>query len=272
MLILFCILSISKGQDSVPDKPEFLLGVYTGYSRHIIRDEVASPLIYRGGSSPVLLEFGYQKSRSRQALSFFIGNTKLSSSNTNKSGSNTNYADNLNVLLAYSYSRNTRIFQRYNVNCYWGFTFLSVINYRRLYFNNSSSILFFEQINSLGANFLIEKSIGSKKNDIVSFKINLPFVAYVTFNDRYNSVVGRSLDNYNLNNGVFGQVISNGEFVTFNKLFEFQTKFSYTRFLTKHLGLSLEHQLHFYSISHYQNLLYARYLNNQYLIGLIIKL
>jgi hypothetical protein len=272
MLILFCILSISKGQDSAPDKPEFILGVYTGYSRHIIRDEVASPLIYRGGSSPVLLEFEYQKSLSRHALSFFIGNTKLYSSNTNKSGSISNYADNLNILLAYSYSRNTGIFQRFNVNCFWGFTFLSVINYRSLYFNNNSSIPFFEQINSLGVNLFIEKKIGPKKSGNASFKINLPFVAYITFNDRYNSVVGRSLDNFDVNNSVFGQVISNGEFVTFNKLFEFQTKFSYTRFLTKHIGLSLEHQLHFYSISHYQDLLYARYLNNQYLIGLIIKL
>lgn len=268
----FCCLINSYAQDSISVKPEHLFGIYTGYSRNIIRDEVASPLMYKGGSSPVIIEYNCIKSISRHDFTIFIGNSKLSSSNTNKSGFNTNYADNLNILLFYSYSRNAKIFQRFNVNCSWGGTLSSVFNYRSLYLNGSSSLPFFEQINSLGANFLIERSLGSKRNDLTGLKINLPFLAYVTFNDRYNAVVSGSLRKYDLNKGVFRKIISNGEFVTFNKLFELQTELYYTKFLTEHIGLKLEHQLHFYSIAHYRKLLYARYLTSQYLIGLIIKL
>ena len=83
--------------------------------------------------------------------------------------------------------------------------------------------------------------------------------------------MSESLKKFDTDKGVFRKIISNGEFVTFNKLFEFQTDLSYSRFLTNHIGLKLEHQMNFYSIAHYRDLLYARYLNFQYLLGLIIK-
>lgn len=268
----FCCLIISHAQDSIPVKPELLFGIYTGYSRNIIRDEVASPLLYKGGCSPLLIEYNCNKSKSRHDFKIFIGNSKLNSSNINKSGFNTNYSDNLNISFCYSYRRNVKIFQRFNVRCSWGGTLLSVFNYRNFYLNGSNSFPFFEQINSLGANFLIEKSVGSKKNDFTGLEINLPFLAYVTFNDRYNAVVSGSLKKYDLNDDVFRKIISNGEFVTFNKLFEFQTELYYAKFLTEHVGLRLENQLHFYSIAHYSNLLYTRYITCQYLIGLIVKL
>ena len=204
-------------------------------------------------------------------LHCIIGSTKLRSSNTDKNVSNSNYADNFNALISYSYIRDANVFQHHDIKTYWGFTFLSVFNYRSLHFNNSNTIPFFEQINSLGANFLIEKNVGSKKLDFASFKINLPFIAYVTLNDRYNAVVGKSLNGYDSDKEIVGQVISNGEILTLNKLFEIQTELSYTKFLTEHLELKLEHQFHFYSIAHFRNLLYTRSLNNQYLLGLILK-
>jgi len=273
--LLFCCLLISNAQDAVPVQPEHLIGIYSGYSSHTIRDEVASPLLYSGASSPVLLKYNYNRSKTRHAFTFFIGKTKLRSSNTDKIAGNTNFIDNWNALLGYTYSRNANVLQRFNFNCYGGFTFLSVLNYRSLYFNTnfgSNNTPFFEQLNSLGAHFSIEKNIGPKKNDLAGFKINLPFVAYVLLNDRYNAVVGESTDGIDSDKGIFGQVIGNGSLVTFNKLVEFQTELSYTRFLTKRIGLKLEHRLHFYSTAHYRNLLHSRYLSNQYLVGLIVKL
>jgi hypothetical protein len=242
----------------------------TGFSRQILRDEVASPLLYQGTSSPLLLEYDFSKSESRHAITFFIGNTKLGSSNTGKIITNANYAVNLNALLSYSYSRGASVLQHIGIDCYWGFTFFSFFNYRSLYLNNSSNIPFFEQINNIGANLSFEKSLGSQKHDFISFKINLPFVAYVVLNDRYNAVVSKSLNSIDSDAGIFGQIIKNGEFVSFSKFFEFRTQLSYSKLLTEHLGLKLEYQLQYYSISHYRNLLYARYLSNQYLMGLFI--
>jgi len=184
---------------------------------------------------------------------------------------NSNFIDNWNALPGYTYSRNADVLQRFNLNCYWGFTFLSILNYRNLYFTTGfggNNTPFFELLNSLGAHFSVEKNIGPKKNDLAGFKIHLPFVAYVLLNDRYNAVVGESTAGIDSDNGIFGQVIGNGSLVTFNKLVEFQTELSYARFLTKRVGLKLEHRLHFYSTAHYRNLLYSRYLSNQYLVGL----
>jgi hypothetical protein len=272
VLFQFCFPFVSIGQDPLPDKAMHIFGIYTGYSRHFIRDEVASPLIYKGGSIPVLIEYECQKSISRHAFTFYFSNANLRSSNNKNAGNMTNYAENLNTHLGYSYRRHVNVFQRSDVNCYLGFSFLSLLNYRSLNINNSSSFPFFEQINSLGANLLLEKKTGAKKSDFACLKINLPFVSYVTLNERYNAVVGESFKEYDLNDGVWGKVLSNGEFVTFNKLFELQTELSYTKFLTTHISLKLQHQFHFYSLSHYSNLLYTRFLNNQYLLGLTIKL
>jgi hypothetical protein len=267
----FCCFIVSKAQDSISLKTKHSIGIYSGYSRSFIRDDVASPLLYRGANSPFLFEYDYNTSKGRHSIAFFIGSSELRSSVANKIVSYTNYADNFNASISYSYRKDANVFQHHDIKSYLGFTFLSVFNYRSLHFENSSTIPFFEQLNSLGANFLIEKKVGLKKIDFASFKINLPFVAYVTLNNRYNAVVGRSLNSYDSDKGIFGQVISNGEFVTFNKLFEFQTELSYNKFLTEHLGLKIEYQLQFYSVAHYRNLLYTRSLNNQYLMGLIIK-
>jgi hypothetical protein len=272
VLIVFylCYLNITYAQDSIPAEKKHSISIKTGFSRQLLRDDVASPLLYHGTSAPLLLEYDFNKGENRHAISFFIGNTKLGSSNTDNIFTNANFADNLNALLSYSYSTRTRVLQHIDIQCYWGFTFSSGFNYRSLYLNSSSNFPFFEQINSIGANFLIEKSLGIKKHDFVSFKINLPFVAYVVLNDRYNAVVGKSFNKIDSDAGIFEQILKNGEFVSFNKFFEFRTKLSYSRLLTEHIGLKLEHQLQYYSISHYRNLLYTHYLSNQYLMGLSV--
>jgi hypothetical protein len=272
VLIVFylCCLTIADAQDSIPAKTKHSISIETGSSRQILRDEVASPLLYHGTTSPLLLEYEFNKSKNRHAITFFIGNTKLGSSNTDRIVTNANYAVNLNALLSYSYSRSAGILQHRDIKCYWGFTFFCVVNYRNLYLNKSSNIPFFEQINNIGVNFLIEKSLSAKKHDFVSLKINLPLVAFVVLNDRYNAVVGKSFDSTDSDAGIFGQVIKSGEFVSFNKYFEFRTELSYSRLLTEHIGVKLEHQLQYYSISHYRNLLYTRYLSNQYLTGLFV--
>jgi hypothetical protein len=271
IVFYLCNLNIADAQDSIPEMTKHSISITTGYSRQILRDEVASPLLYRGVNSPFFFEYDYNTSKGRHSIAFIIGSTKLRSSVANKIASYTNYADNFNALISYSYGKDANVFQHINVKSYWGFTFLSVFNYRNLHFDNSSTIPFFEQLNSLGANFLIEKYIGLKKLDFARFKINLPFVAYVALNNRYNAVVGSSLNSYDSKKGIIGQVISTGEFVTFNKLIEFQTELSFNKFLTEHLGIKVEHQLHFYSIAHYRKLLYTSSLDNKYMMGLFIK-
>lgn len=270
--ILFGFLSISKGHDSIPKKSNHLFGVYTGYSRHIIRDEVASPLIYSGTQSPLVFTYRYIGSKSRQFFTFFVDNLELNSSITNKTGYYLHYVNNLNAFIDYSYSRNVFTISPINIDCFLGVDLLSVLNYRNFHYYAGNSILFVEQLNSIGLNLLMEKRMGSKKEDYFRFKMNVPFISYVVLNNRYNSVVSETFNKIDFSKNVLWQVFTNGEVVTLNKLVEYQTELSYTKFLTNHIGVEFEHRLHFYNFSQFKDLLHARYLSNQFLIGLIVKL
>jgi hypothetical protein len=99
----------------------------------------------------------------------------------------------------------------------------------------------------------------------------MPLFAYVILNDRYNSNVSETFDELDLNKNIYTQLLTKGNVVTLNKLLEFQTELSYSLFLSKHLGLEFKHRFHFYSLQ-YGDLFHSRYVNSQYLIGLIIKL
>jgi hypothetical protein len=269
---LFVFLLSSKGQDSIPIRSKHLFGIYSGYSRHIIRDEVASPLIYSGSQTPLVLAYRYIGSKSRQSFTFFIDNLELNSSITNKTGYYLHYANNLNAIIDYSYSREVFKIKPINIDCFLGVDLLSVLNYRNFHYYTGNSILFAEQLNSIGLNLLMEKKLGSAKYDYFRFNINVPLIAYVVLNNRYNSVVSETFNKIDFNKNVLWQVFTNGEVVTLNKLVEYQTELSYTKFLTNHIGIEFEHRLHFYYFSQFKDLLYARYLSNQYLIGLIVKL
>lgn len=270
--IQFCFLFVSKGQDSIPIKSKHLLGIYTGYSRHIIRDDVASPLIYSGTQAPIVFTFKYTGSKSRQTFTFYVDNLELNSSITNKSGYYLHYADNFNALLDYSYNRKAFSIIPIQTDCFLGVKLLSVLNYRNFHYHSGNSILFAEQLNSVGINFLMEKKVGSAKDDYLRFNINVPLIAYVVLNNRYNAVVSDTFNKIDFTKNVIWQIFTNGEVVTLNKLVEYQTELAYTKFLTKHIGLEFQHRLHFYYFSQFKELLHARYLSNQFLLGLTIKL
>ena len=118
---------------------------------------------------------------------------------------------------------------------------------------------------------MMEKKLGNKKDDYLRFNVNVPLAAYVILKDRYNGVVSETFNKIDFKDKPILNIITHGDVVTLNKLIEYQTELSYTRFLSKNIGLEFQHRLHFYYFSHYMDLLHARYLNNQYLIGLIVK-
>jgi hypothetical protein len=272
LIFSFCLQFVLKGQDLVPDKPLNIFGIYTGYSSHIIRDEVASPLIYSGTQMPVVLTYKHIGNKSRQSFTFYLDKLELNSSITNKSGPYLHYSDNLNLLIDYSYNRKVLSINPIITDCFLGVKLLSSMNYRNFHFYDGNCIAFVEQLNSLGINLLMEKKLSSPNGDYLRFNINVPLISYVILNNRYNSVVSETFNKIDFTKNVLWQVFTNGEVVTLNKLAEYQTELSYTRFLTKHLGFEFEYRLHFYNFSQYKDLLHVRSLSNQYLIGFIVKL
>ncbi len=257
-------------QDSLNNNSKNLFIISTGYSKHIIRDDVISPLIYKGANAPLLLNYRYIGNKSRQAVTFYYDNLELKPSNTSNTSS---YALNTNTFLEYTYNRKIYTFNKLDVNCFLGGNFLAFVNYRDYHFSNSTISYFSgELMTNLGINLFLEKNLKGKKDGYLYFNINMPLVAYVILNDRYNANVSQTYEEIDLNENVYTQVLTKGNVVTLNKLIEFQTELSYSLFLSKHVGLEIKHKFHFYSFSQYQDLLRAKYVNNQFLIGLIIKI
>jgi hypothetical protein len=256
----------------MPDKHSYVFGIYTGYSRHNIRDEAASPLIYSGRKAPFEFSCSSTGSKDRQSIDLIIDNPELHSSITDKTGNYLHFADNFNIVLDYSFNRRAFAINPIKTACFLGLKLLNVLNYRNFHYYNGNSIIFLEQFNSLGLNFLFEKNLGPAHSDLLRFNINVPVISYVLLGDRYNAVVSDTFNKIDFNKNVFWQAFTNGEFVSFNKLLEYQTNLSYSKFLTKHVGFEFAHQFHFYYFSQYKDLLHTRYINNQFLIGLILRI
>jgi hypothetical protein len=101
----------------------------------------------------------------------------------------------------------------------------------------------------------------------------MPFLSYSVANDTYNSMgyftQFNDISNPNIN---LWQIFKNGKMISLNKFIELQTELSYTKFITKRLGIGVKCGFDLYSFAEYEQLLYSKYLNTNILIGLTFKL
>ena len=268
--ILICILFNGSAQDTTLFKSGHLFGIYTGYSNHIIKDDIISPLLHKGTKVPIGLEYSYQSDKSKQAVSVFYNELVLKSSISNSQFSP--FTNNINAELGYSYNRKLYSISKINTDFYLGGKFICEISYREHFYNNYYNEVSGEQMTSVGFNFIILKKFINSSNDHLYFNFNMPLVAYSVLNNRYNVIVGEATDNIDEDKNLYWEIFKNGEFVTLNNLQEFQTILCYTMFVSKCFGLEFKHQFHFYNIVQYKDTFYARHLNNQFSIGIIIKI
>ena len=78
-LVLFGARLFAQETDSIAAIQRNSFVLLTGYSRHVIRDAVISPFIYRGATIPLKLEYRHSGGKSRQrAFVYFDKNTSKS--------------------------------------------------------------------------------------------------------------------------------------------------------------------------------------------------
>lgn len=267
-----CLFVTLYAQDSTKCKPKHSLGIYSGFSRHLIRDDVASPLIYRGSNAPVVLAYNRQATQTIHQLSISYDNLKLNSSITDRSSQFPHYADEIVVKVEYSYNR--RIFANKNslTKFFLGAKINNVLNLRTFHYFNNNSIIFAEEFNSLGPNVLIERQGRQSSSNAFRVAFYFPVISYSILNGRYNALVGKEFENIDPNQNIYWQIFKMGEFVSFKKLIAFQSDIAYTKSISEHVGFELRHKLLFYDFTNFQNRLHTRYVNSQYLLGVIIKL
>jgi len=276
----FCFCVFIKSQDSIKLKPQHLFGVGSGLSQNIIRNEIISPFIYSGTKLPFEISYRRLGEKSRHSFLIYYSNMKLKPS-VPKSLRDRDYSmRNINFLFQYTYNKKVYTLPGNNLHFYIGGKLKSFLNYTDHIFGTSykseNAFPTIDQVNGLDLNIMIEKRFTSSKDRILYLNINTPIVAYVLLNNMYNSNVGESVKKIDVvgkdKNDMIRQVIKSGEIVSISKLRGFQTELAYTTFTGSHVGFEFKYRLNFYRLEKYDKLFYSKYLSNQLLIGLIIKI
>lgn len=265
---------VIKTDNQKPDTVKFdrlhMFSISTGYSSHAERYEAISPFIYRGKTSPYVIDYKYIGTRSLQTFSAYFDQLKLTSSIPNyKSYGLTHSIQNYNFYIDYSYNRNLFTFPEIRTILFVGGKIESLFN---LGIHNSvigENDLMLDQFNSIDLNIIIEKKFANKKN-ILLFNYSMPLMSYVLMRGTYNSNVSDKINPSDFNGDLL-HIIKNGDFVTFNNLLKIKADFSYVRLFGKHFGLELKYSFSYYSFNQYNNLFYSNNLDNQFLIGIFMN-
>jgi hypothetical protein len=266
---IFLCLNIFS-QDSLTFKTLHYVAFQTGYSRHIVKDDIISPLVYRGSQIPVSFNYQFFSGNSIQSISLFFDNLNLTSSITIHSPAEAFYTINYNAFINYSYCLKLYSFSRWNISVFAGGEIKSLLNLRDHYYNNYTHYNTGEFVSDLGFSFLIIKRFASSQNDLLSFRYSMSIVAYDMLNYLYNANVAKKMST-DAGQNTFINLIKAVRPVTINNYFEFQTEISYTKFINKFIGFELKQYFQYYNEKKFDELLYTKYVNNQYLVGLIIK-
>lgn len=271
-IIFGCNNSFSQEDSTVISfKTQHLFSLSSGMSLHIVRDEMISPLKYRGTQIPIEFSYRFRGLSNRHSLIFYYDNSELNSSITNKTIA-LHYIDNLNLNFEYSFATKVTTLEDYNTTCFLGARFSSMLNMRTHYFSQDKSHSSAEQMTGLGIYLLSETPFKNESNNFLRVEINIPFISYALLNNRYNANVSEEFDDIDVEKNILWQLFKKGNFISFNKLFEIQADISYNIFVSSHIGFDIRYRFQYYCFTQYQSLLHSKVLNNQFLIGMMVKL
>jgi len=270
ILLYIPLGSNAFGQDSLVHHTQHYISVQSGYSRHMVKDDVISPLVYSGSQIPILLNWQMSARKGQHSITGYYDYVKLTSSITITSPAEAFYAENHNAFIKYSYNRKIVTFTQWETSVFAGPELKFLLNQRDHYYNNYTHYNTGEFISSLELSFLVLKEF-SKSQDKFSFRYNMSVIAYDMLNYLYNANVPKKL-NIDASQNTSANLIKGNSLVTLNKYFEFQTELSYVKFINKFMGVEIKYCFQYYNLEKYHNLLYTRYINSQYLLGFMVKI
>ncbi|MGD0038480.1 MAG: hypothetical protein ABSC53_14435 [Bacteroidota bacterium] len=268
---------ISFSQDSskiISFEPQHLFTLSSGISLHTVRDEMMSPLLYRGTQAPLAFSYQFRGMENRHTVLFYYDNTELNSSITQIINEQvvSHYIKNLNVNFEYSFSTKAAVFEDLRTTLFLGARLSSILNVREHYFIQGKSQTSGEQMTGLGIHLLTETAIQQKSNNYLRVEVNFPCISYVLLSGFYNAIVKEKYNDIDPDQNIVWQILKKGDFISFNKLFEMQADVSYSFFISNYIGCELQYRLLYYYFAEYQELFHTRVLNNQFLLGLTVKL
>ena len=141
ILVISLILSsvrMSFSQESpaiIPFAPQHLLTLSSGISSHTVRDEMMSPLLYRGTQAPLAFSYRFRGIENRHAVLFSYDNTELNSSITRITNdvAASHYIKNLNLNFEYSFANGVTTLEDFSTTGFLGVRLSSIFNLRNHY-------------------------------------------------------------------------------------------------------------------------------------------
>lgn len=272
LLILFSLdFFYSNAQDTLlilEKRNQIFLS--TGYSKHIIQDDLISPYIYKGTKAPIWIRYKHFGKKYIHNILIYYDQLDLESKITNRSSYFSHFSKNINGFFGYSVDRKVYSFNEIKTDLFIGGKIESYINYRNHYYTTNDQSTTGEQSTCLGLNFSIIKKYNSK-NDLITYSFSLPLLSYVLMSNMYNANVSDQINDVDPDESPMAQIIKNGDIVFIDKLFEIQSELSIYKSLNKFMAVGISHFLQFYSFEKHPDNRRTKYLNNQLLVDIIIK-
>ena len=205
--IIFFSLIVSSihAQDSVLlQKKKHQIIISTGLSKHIIQDDVISPLIYKGIKAPIWIKYKYFGDKYNHNFYAYFNQLELKSDITNKDSYFSHYTDNINGYLSYSINRKIHSIRKYRTDIFMGGKLKSYINYRNHYYTINSQATSGEQSTSIDFILSLNKRYNSNY-DLITFNLNYPVISYVLMSGMFNANVSPQIHEVDTDKNLIAQ-------------------------------------------------------------------
>ena len=227
-------MSFSQGSSTtMPFEPQHLLTFSSGISAHTVRDEMMSPLLYRGTQAPLAFSYRFRGRENRHTLLLSYDYTQLHSTITRtvNDAAVSHYINNVHLNLEYSFSTRAAVFENINTTCFVGGRLSSILNLRTHVFLQDKNHMSAEQMTGLGIHVLTETALQQESPNLLRVEVNIPCISYVLLANRYNANVSEKLDNIDLEQNLLWQL-----FKSFRVLLIGYVWGLYLIVITTHLG------------------------------------
>lgn len=222
------------------------ISLHTGLFSTSIRDELGSPLTYKGSGIPLYLSYRFAGSRNRHTAALLYSRNQLTPNRYFSVGSHN--MQHSRFSFSYGYHHFLMPVFKNRGKVFLGVIWDTHISLRELGYIWNFSNSFGDRISSLDASFFLETRLG--RNYRLSFQLDFPLLA----------VMGRT--SYN-------QRDVETEVVTFNRFLRLKNSFSLERILSPRFNVRFEYRFYYYR---YPEPFPVYSAGDHYLVGLTIKL
>ncbi len=248
------------------------LALSSGIINHKVVDQTISPMIYRGSTVPIFIEFNNRREKYSHRISAYYSKLQLESSITNTDRYNIHLIENLNFQIDYSVARKILLNKISNQSA--GLKLSTFLNYRNLTMNERSSGMTTtaDHASSLSLFYNFSLKDFPIVFDVLNINISTPFLSYIILEGTYNANVNESLFDLDTDKNLITQLIKYGRFVSFNKFVLINSNVILTKKINNRFSANVSYYFNFYMFNKYENMLQVRSLNNAILFGLSYSL